>query len=152
MEDVWDSRDLPVLREVVAHLDDPATVGSRVTAEHLASEHLAGFNRDDVRRALRNLELGGYVEFPPRNSRKAVFKPGDEVVAFTGAALEAVGAWPTPEVALDRLIAALESVALNAPDDETKTGAAKFAAWLRGSANTVGLSVASAAITGQLPG
>ncbi len=77
--------------------------------------------------------------------------PLDVALDVTQTALYAVGAWPTPETALDRMLAALDKIAQNTDDSGTRTNAQRTAAWLRSSA-TVGLTVASAMITGQLPG
>jgi hypothetical protein len=148
--DVWADRDLLVLREVVACLDKSAS--ATLSAEHLAEKHLNDFTVDEVCLSLKRLEKGGYVTYPPVRSRIAGWRPGESVADYTGRALPAIGTWPSPELALDRLVAALSLAAENADDEETRTALSKVARTLRTSAATIGLNVASAVISGQLPG
>ena len=86
--------------------------------------------------------------------RNATTASGDIVFvsSVTRDGLTAAGAWPTPETAYDRMVAALEELAENAGDEDTRGRARRFLDGLTGAGKTIGISVATAAITGQLPG
>ena len=80
---------------------------------------------------------------------------GGHVMGFTdvsGEALRQVGMWPTAETAFDRMITALQAIAVNTEDDDTRTRARKILDGLTCAGKSIGLSVATAAITGQIPG
>jgi hypothetical protein len=114
LDDVWDSRDLPVLREVCrAKQRERGAVDLEPISETL------GISLDEVTAAALNLERGGLVELVRG------FGVTD-VKDVTGQALREVGLWPSPATAFDRLIAALESIAANTDEDEdTRTLYAK---------------------------
>lgn len=144
LEDTWHSRELPVLRETARLLEErEPVIGVRIN-EVAAT---LGVEDEVVFRSMRILESAGLVEvawvMPSTHGR---------VTQISGQARQMVGQWPTAETALERMVAALEAIADNTDDEDERTKLQKFAAFLRGSATTVGLSVASAAITGQLPG
>ena len=142
LADTWTARDLPVLRAVVETLE--AGSGSIPSADKIAAA--TGLTTEDVNRAARNLERAGLVELLGTWGGPSHFNN------FHGRAPELVGMWPTPETALDRMIAALEAIAENTDDEDTRTRARKILDGLTGASKTIGLSVAAAAITGQLPG
>jgi hypothetical protein len=146
LSDTWASRDLPVLREYARLLDEdvfmpgPSEVAPRLDV-----------NEDVVLRAYKNLERGGYVIPIPDSARRS----GDEgcISDITGDALRVIGTWPTPESALDRMIDALEEIAENTnADEDTRTRARRILEGLAGAGRTIGVTVAAAAITGQIPG
>lgn len=143
LPDTWHARDLPVLRELVRLCDE--TPLEYVTIEEVIEA--TGLSELEVTRSGVALASDGLIK-----------KLGnmDQVLSdFIEPSAEArrlVGSWPTSESALDRMISALETIAANSDDEEDRTKAQRFAVWLRTGASTVGLSVASAAITGQLPG
>lgn len=139
--DTWD-RDLRVLRAVVAKYQ---TEERPIGAHEL--ETTVGMTRDEVRAAYKNLHRGGYV-VGASNERTISW----HVFDVTERALREVGAWPSPQTALDRMIAALEAIADHTSDEDTRTRARKILDGLTGAGKTIGLSVATAAITGQLPG
>lgn len=140
--DTWASTDLPVLRQVVRVCKNPM-------AMYDVAEVAAGVDLplEDVEMALLRLSQAGYFTAKATGGMQVSY-----VHKVSERARREAGQWPTPETGLDRIIAALESIADNTDDEDTRTKAERFATWLRASATTVGLSVASAAITGQLPG
>lgn len=143
LPDTWHSRDLPVLREVVRLCDERPMAFIEI-AEVMSA---TGLSEIEVTRAGVALQSAGLV--------KTLSDMTQVVSDFrepSARARQLAGAWPTPESALNRMIAALETIASNTDDEDDRTKAQRLAAWLRGSASTVGLSVATAAITGQLPG
>ncbi|MDN4175619.1 hypothetical protein QWY28_21840 [Nocardioides sp. SOB77] len=58
----------------------------------------------------------------------------------------------TAETALDRMIAALEAIAADTDDEDTRTRARKVIDGLSSAARLICLSVATTMATGQLPG
>lgn len=144
LPDTWSNRDLPVLRQIVRMVDHDPIVGGPLG--DIATE--TGLDVDDVYRAAKALEYDGLIRLTEYASPPQ-FHRADRV---TGDARRLAGQWPTPETGLDRIIAALDAIAANTDDEDTRTKARKFADFLRTSAATVGLSVATAVITGQLPG
>lgn len=145
--DIWNSRDLPVLREITRRL--AANPAESVHAHEVA--HELDLDVHDTRAAVVNLVRGGHVLEPPNSSRRSSARRGDAVVDITDQALYVTGVWPTPETALERMIAALESIAENTDDEDTRTRARRLLDGLASGGRTIGLSVATAAITGQLP-
>lgn len=140
---VWNDRDLPVLTSVVRRID---ATGDNV---HLADvQGDTWLSEDDVVRAGTNLKRAGLVKVVD-----AAGFPVIRFVNFSDDALWIVGLWPTAETALDRMNAALQAIAENTEaDEDTRTRARKVLDGLTGGAKSIGLSVAAAAITGQLPG
>lgn len=141
MRDLWSTQDLPVLRayaELEAEGEDLLNASDDVAAN-------LGLTGDQFDATLRRLENGRYVQ------AGATFG-GSYVEAITERGLREAGVWPSEQTALERMIAALDAIGENASDDDTRTKAQKFASWLRASGTTVGLSVASSVITGQVPG
>ena len=145
--DDWTPRDLPFLRVLHARLEadpdpDEPTTGRPVVADQ-------GWTEAEGTRALKNLLRGGHVVELPTTARFGD-GPLDAYLDVTEKALYAVEAWPSPETALDRMIRALDAIADNTDDEDTRSNARRTADWLRRSVNTVGLSVAGAVISGQL--
>ena len=149
LPDTWASRDFPVLKAVVRVLDahpvgGPADQGGFVAVQQVAE--LTGLTLDDVRRAGANLERAGLVKYGgPAEIPIAYFTD------FSREALRLVGAWPTPETGLDRMIAALEAIAANTVDADTRTRAQRILEALSGAGRQVGIGVATAVVTGQIP-
>lgn len=145
MTDQWNDRDFPVLKAAVHAIDhDVNATGMRLT--DLATA--AGVSEDDTFLALRALESAGLLDvrwsMPARAAR---------VHRASGEARRLTGAWPTPETALDRIITALEDIADNTEaEEDTRRRARKILDNLAGAGRQIGISVAAAAITGQLPG
>lgn len=142
--DTWSTRDLPVLAASVAGVDAEPVMGVRF--QHLAET--TGLDLHDVWLAAKALERDGLVVL-----REYAGGPtGGSVRGVSGEAHRLVGMWPTEVTALDRMIAALEAIADNTDDEDTRTRARKVLDGLSGAGRTIGLSVATAAITGQIPG
>jgi hypothetical protein len=108
VDDRWFSRDLPVLKTIVEIHD--RTGRGNIRATTVVTE--SGFDADAVVRAVRALHLGHYLKGGTGSAQQEFLFVG----VPTGDALRAVGAWPTPEGQLDRLIAALADAA----DDEDR--------------------------------
>ena len=142
LPDTWHTRDLPVLREVVRQIDRG---GQRLTMATVGEA--LDMPLEDVRRAALNLERGHCVALDGFAEDPVVW-----FTDFTEKALRELGAWPSAETALDRMFAALQAIAENTQDEGTRTRAHKILDGLSGAGRTIGLGVATAAITGQLPG
>jgi hypothetical protein len=115
-EDIWNSRDLPVLRAVVDIYEESGTYLTRASA----IERRTGLEKDEVQRALRRLNS------QPPFFEKMVDASGGLIIMVgppTGDALRVAGAWPSPENQLRRLISALEDAAeddARAPEERSK--------------------------------
>lgn len=66
-------------------------------------------------------------------------------------ARQLVGLWPTPETALDRMIAALDAIAEHTDDEDTRTRARKVIDGLTGAGRQIGIAAATAVVTGHIP-
>lgn len=101
MDDTWTERELPVLTALVEHFDDPDA------AQWHRSDGVGatGLDADSVTRALAAL----HGAQPPYVVGVSVEEASYPVVltGVTERARRAVGAWPTPEALVDRLVAAL---------------------------------------------
>jgi hypothetical protein len=143
LPDTWTWREYPVLCRVVA-LCDPRP-RAWVDIDHICEG--LDLERRDVELALLALESDGYFE---------TYTDGGMTVSGVGNlhpdARRATGTWPTPASAFDRIIAALEELAENSEDEDTRTRARKFLDGALGAGRTVGLAVTAAAISGQIPG
>lgn len=143
LTDTWHSRDLPVLRAIVAIFDETQDIvmpGDAAAA--------AGVSLDDAQKAILALDGDGIID-----ASITAFAGGymvDFVRTVTGRARQAAGSWPTPESGVDRLIAALEHIAENTEDDDERTRLRQFADFLKTSGKQVGISVVSAVLTGQV--
>lgn len=148
LPDRWHTRDLPFLTAVCAQLE--ANPSTPIDAASVGRD--LSINPDEVLRIFKNLQRGGYIEpiagAPTRGGDTEVDRP----LEVTEKALQAVGTWPTEETALNRIIAALEAIAENTDDDDTRTRARKILDGLAGTGRQLGIAVAGAAITGQIPG
>jgi hypothetical protein len=147
--DTWHVRDLPFLAELVDQLD--ACPQTWITGDDVARALSLG--ESDAHRALANLKRGGHVLSRPGVPLRNGDGPLEEPLEVTDLALYAVGVWPTEQTALDRMITALEAIADNTDEDQdTRTRARKILDNLTGAGRQIGISVAAAAITGQIPG
>ena len=106
LDDVWFTRDLPVLRAVVRLLDEPP----HGSAPYLgAVVPASGLAKPQVVSAANALVAAGYVE--------ALTNHAGDIVRFTSASAEArrlTGLWPTPQGEWDRLLEQLEARAAGA--------------------------------------
>jgi hypothetical protein len=142
MEDTWETRDLPVLRAAVELYEQNG--GGGVAPSAIAARLCT--DEETVQRSLD--ALVPYFEGGLR---------GDDQVVSTGRptseARRAVGAWPSPEAQLERLIAALEAAANDESRDEEERSRFKQAAlWLGGAASQVAIGALSGAGGNMLTG
>lgn len=97
--ELWTQVDLPVLTELVNRLE---VEGVRRVDTPLP---MKGLTEPQVQGALRRLEAGGYIAGVATQMSYPVI-----VTGVTERALRAVGAWPTAEVFVDRLLGALKQM------------------------------------------
>lgn len=146
LEDVWSSRDLPVLIAAARLLNEHP--GRRV--DRSALEAATGRDTDDVDRALVNLNVR-YLDVNLMMASGGVIVRA-QVRSITEAGLRTVGQWPSPEVAADRLLAALDELIARTADGSPKQSKLKAAREsLLAAGRDVLVGVAGAAITGRLP-
>ena len=139
--DRWAAQDHAVLVEATRRIEER---GHMVAIAEVA--HALQLDIEDVMRSARNLNRGGYVT--------VIGGWGGAVTHFqdvTEKALRETGLWPTPESALDRMIAALEAIADHTDDEDTRTRARKILDGMTGAGRHIGLAAAIAVVTGQLP-
>jgi len=144
LDDIWTTRDLPVLVAAVRLLDEQP--GLPRQAGEIAE--LTGLPEGDVQKALHNLATD-YLDVADWGSLA-----GHDFVAvgFTSNALRATGAWPSPELAADRLLAALGAAIDNATEGSPKQSRLKairdgFVA----AGRDITVEVAAAVLTGRIP-
>jgi hypothetical protein len=141
LDDVWTTRDRPVLVEVVRRFDQNHPRQPVSTAD---IAHATDLSAEDVSRAGRNLELAGLVRIDDRGGRVANF------MGISAEALRIAGLWPDAGDAFDRLIWALEQRISEAPPEE-KTKLAKVRDAIVGVGRDVGVEVIGAAVSGRIP-
>ncbi|WP_418058470.1 hypothetical protein [Pimelobacter simplex] len=123
MESTWESRDLPVLAAVVEICDEDEW--GMAEPEQIAER--TGLPSEDVEKAL--WKLAG--EQPPffGFSNDSTFGGRDigTITRPTGHAQRTVGAWPTPESLIERIVAELHEAAERADTPEEKSRLKKAA-------------------------
>lgn len=131
MVDTWETRDLPVLKAAVEIFD---RTGHNASAAEL--EAACGVDKETVQRALRALYREPFFE-------EGMTAWGGDILAVgspTSAALRVAGQWPSPEVQLERLIAAFEAVAADeARPEEERSRAKQVGLWLTGALSQVAI-------------
>jgi len=143
-QDRWDRIDMPVLRE----LSRAAETDDGVLLVDEAADKL-GLRYRDVRGSVDILKRTGFIDVHFSHDSGGEYS----FIRLSEKALRATGLWPTPESALDRMIAALEAIAANTDEDEDNRGRArKILDGVGGAGRQVGISVMAAAISGQIPG
>lgn len=143
LNDVWESRDFPVLREVARRADVKPT-GLYLPVSEV--EEAAGLSHDDVQRAAWWLLRAGLVEVDVR---------GDSIKAFQGVSSEGrtrVGLWPSPDTAGDRLTAALTQAMEQASTPEEKSRVRKILDLFAEGGKDFAVAVGAGVMTGQLGG
>jgi hypothetical protein len=137
MADTWESRDLLVLRAAVELYDQ---TGRNPSAAEM--EAACGFDKDTVQRALRALYREPFFQEGMTDWSGNILAVGPP----TSAALRVAGQWPSPEVQLDRLIAALQAAADDEERPEEERKRFKQAAlWLGGAASQIAIGALSGA-------
>ena len=140
MESTWEPRDLPVLDVVVRYLDEH--VDAMPDVAQIAT--IMGRDPAEVHRALRAME-GRFIQVPDMSvgaDAQNYFVDG-----VTPEARQVVGQWPSPDVWVDRLVAALRDAADREPDPEKKGRLRAMAEGLGGFARDVAVGVLSGGIT-----
>lgn len=139
MESTWETRELPVLRAIVEHFDE---TGDAMRPEEIA--RATGFDPDTVQRALRFLQH----ESPSLITKMDSVMTGEIVIVGypTGEALRRVGAWPTPENLVDRLVAGFNRAAEAEEDEDKRSRLNRFAAWLATGGRDIAVQVAGTAV------
>lgn len=140
MSDTWHNRDLPVLDAAVTGVDEDQFVDDSTIVR------ATGLSEEDVQRALRALASDNLIKHGPVLADGSITL----VTGVSGRARRAVGAWPTPETAADRMIAALEQIAANTDDEDTRSRVRKILEGLGGSGRQIAVGVGTAIITGQV--
>jgi len=143
LDDLWSARDYPVLVAVARRLREaPRPLMSHELAE------VTGLHHQEVVGALTNL---GHRHLDVRDASSEGVRD-NYVVGIMPAGLEAVGQWPSPDAAADRLVAALNAMIDATADGSPKQSRLKAARdGLLAAGRDVIVDVAGAAITGRLP-
>jgi len=138
----WDREHFPVLKSAVDGLNADRTMAG-FPLRDIATE--VGLEPIDVVAALKALENGGLLEvhwtMPPWGARVTRASEAGQTLA---------GAWPTEDNFADRLIAALEQVAANTDDEDTRTRTQKIVDLLSGAGRDIAVGVGTAMITGAI--
>lgn len=114
--DIWNARDLPVLRTIIDLYETNG--GMPIVPPEI--EAMLGFDADTVQRSLRALDS------PPSLFDRLEKDWDGQVIMLgrpTARALQVAGAWPSPENLLDQLIGALNAAAGDdnrAPEDRMR--------------------------------
>jgi hypothetical protein len=143
LDDVWFTRDLPVLRAIARLVDSPAHGGAPYLGQVVPASGLA---KPDVTAAARALLSAGYVE--------ALTNVAGEVVRFTGISPEArrlAGLWPTPQGEWERLLEQATARAEKAPTDVERRRWQAFAGAAEAIGPDAGALLMSALIGGYVP-
>lgn len=141
MEDTWGTRDLPVLEYLVEQLDDP----NRYWVEAHAIPEALGISEKDMRSALSALASAN----PPYLDGTGVAESRHllQISSVTERARREVGAWPTADRLVDRLVASLNDAAEAEPDEEKRSKIKQVASSLGGSLRELTVQVVGSAIT-----
>jgi hypothetical protein len=144
MADTWESRDLLVLKAVVELYEETGR-GPRVSDVVTR----VGFDGDTVERALRALYTEPFFEKAMGSAQKQFIFVGKP----TSAALRVAGQWPSPEMQLQRLIAAFEAVAADDSRPQGERSRAKQAGlWLTGALQQIAIGALGGAGGNMLSG
>lgn len=140
MEDIWISRDLPVLEAVIRARDsdiDDLPTGASIAAA-------TGFSDKVVEQSLYALK-DEYVELRMVGGGSRNWFITD----VTADARRIVGQWPSPDNLADRLVSALTAAADQETDPEKQSKLRKAVDTLGGVARDILVDVAAATITGR---
>ena len=143
LEDVWVSRDLPVLQEVARRADGQPR-GLWLSLGEVAGA--TGLDEGDVERAAFALFDAGLVSVDERAT---------SIVAFTGMSSRArslVGLWPSPETAADRLVAALEQAVDRASTPEERKRSEKVLGAVLEGGRDFAVALGAGVLTGHFGG
>ncbi|RZU16427.1 hypothetical protein EV645_3992 [Kribbella rubisoli] len=140
LDDTWNSRDLPFLIEIAQRLE--ANPHGPIWGHEAAAA--VGLSEQQHQAATARLISAGYIEVQHLDQF-------EDITGISESAARAVGLWPTPETGLERMIAALEAIAANASDDDTRSRARKILEGFGGAGKQIAIATATAVVTGQIP-
>jgi hypothetical protein len=140
----WESRDLPVLTAIVRQLDQHAGRAFPDVADLIAE---TGLSQEDVTRACMALD-GEYIRF----ERRLGTGLRNHVAEVSGEARRMVGQWPSPDAYADRLLAAFERLAVEAPTEEQRSRARKAVEGFAGAGRDVLVAAAASILSGAAAG
>jgi len=145
LQDVWSTRDFPVLAAIARQLES----GEDFLFEHPISAE-TGLTREQVIRAVVALNKAHFIEVQINEAAGGVLSVA--VTGITERGMRQVGLWPSADEAADRLIAALNTLAEQAPTEDERNRWQKVRDGVLGASRDMVVGVATAVITGQLPG
>jgi hypothetical protein len=143
LDDVWFTRDLPVLRAIARLVDGPEHGGAPYLGQVVPA---SGMPKAEVTAAARALVSAGYVE--------ALTNYAGDIVRFTGISAEArrlAGLWPTPQGEWARLVEQLAVRAQNAATDVERQRWQAIADAARALGDDDGALLMAALIGGYVP-
>src|SRR3954468_9899010 len=143
LDDVWFTRDLPVLRAIARLVDGPEHGGAPYLGQVVPA---SGLPKPEVVAAARALVAAGYVE--------ALTNYAGDIVRFTGISAEArrlVGLWPTPQGEWERLLEQLAARAANSPTDVERRRWGAMADAARALGDDDGALLMAALVGGYVP-
>ena len=144
LDDVWFTRDLPVLRAIARlvdsseHGNSPYLLGAVVPA--------SGLPKAEVVAAAQALAAAGYIE-PLTNHNGDIVR----ITAISAEARRLAGLWPTPQGEWDRLLEQLTARAAQAPTDVERQRWRAFADAAAAVGPDDGALLMSALIGGYVP-
>lgn len=139
LDDVWISRDYPVLREGTRHID----AGDIHVHQNVIAE-ATGLDPDEVKRAAAALDRRGLVTL-------AADMGPVRLAEVSGAAYLITGLHPDADDALSRLVQVLQQAAEQTGDEDERSRLRRAADGLLGVSRDVMTGVLTAYLSGQLP-
>ncbi|MEO6699982.1 MAG: hypothetical protein ABIP57_00580 [Jatrophihabitantaceae bacterium] len=140
LDDVWSTRDYPVLREVTRRFD----VGAVEVEEHEVASHL-DVDISIVRRACHALERRGFLQITESYEDEVT------VLSVSGQAYLVTGLHPDGDDAVDQLVSLLREAADLTANQEDRGRLRRAASALSEASGTILTGVATAWVTGVLP-
>ncbi len=134
--DTWTTRALPFLRSAVARFE---TYGE-ATSEEIAADTGLGYRL--LHETAFRLRDEGFLEFSSHGGGSF------DVTGVTERGLTEVGAWPSPESLVERLLAALEKLAEEAPTEDDRSRAQRSFDFLQSLGRDVLTNAAGSALGG----
>ena len=141
MRDLWTTSDLPVL---TAYAELDAEGEDLLNAEDDVATRVV-LTSQEVQRSLAKLSDAGLL--PTQATNVGLF-----VIGVTAAGVREAGGWPSADLGADRLMAALEHLAVHGADEPTRSKGKVALAQLGGLGRDTLAAVAATVITGHLPG
>ncbi len=141
LPDTWYSRDFLVLREVARRVESGESLQAGDIARELGMDWLV------VGKAGSRLKDDGYL-----TAGEAMGRGVTRFIDVTAKGRREVGQWPNPDVAADRLVAALQAAVEKAPTEEAKGKARRALEAVTGAGRDFLIDVASGVVTGQISG